>query len=111
MAGWSADTKSVRTLRWTVLVSVAGAWACVGARIGPSVSGVVDRTSGADELRLTYLGVGGWIMEHGDDMILAAPLYSNPGFFRTGIAPIHADTVEIDRQMSRYDVRCARAIL
>jgi hypothetical protein len=50
-------------------------------------------------------------MEHGDDMILTAPLFSNPAFVRTGLAGIAADTMEIDRQMARYDVRRATAIL
>ncbi len=82
------------------------------SRLGPGVHGVVDLTTpGADQLRLTYLGVGGWILEHGDDMILAAPLFSNPSFVRTGLASITADTLEVDRYMGRYDVSRARAIL
>jgi hypothetical protein len=82
------------------------------ARLTPGVHGLVDLTPpGADELRLTYLGSGGWIMEHRGDMILTAPLFTNPSFVRTGLAYIEADTLEIDRQMSQYDVMRARAIL
>ena len=82
------------------------------SRLGPGVDGLVDLAPpGADELRLVYLGVGGWILEHGDDMVLAAPLFSNPGFVRTGVASIAADTLEVDRHMSRYDVSRARAIV
>lgn len=81
-------------------------------RLGPSIEGLVDlATPGADQLRLTYLGSGGWIMERGDDQILAAPLFTNPSFLRTGLAAISSDTVEVDRQMARYDVVGARAIL
>lgn len=82
------------------------------SRLGPGVHGVVDlATPGADQLRLVYLGVGGWILEHGDDMILAAPFFSNPSFVRTGLASITTDTLEVDRYMGRYDVSRARAIL
>ena len=82
------------------------------ARLGPGVDGVVDLTPpGADELRLTYLGSGGWIMEHRGDMILTAPLFTNPSLVRTGLAYIEADTLEIDRQMSRYDITRALAIV
>lgn len=81
-------------------------------RLPPGVTGVVDLApAGADAIRLTYLGTGGWIIERGEAMILTAPLYSNPSFLRTGLASISVDTVEVDRQMSRYDVRRARAIL
>jgi hypothetical protein len=95
-------------------VVAASAIALLGAcaRLGPSVEGMVDLTSpGEDELRLVYLGSGGWIIEHGEDVVLAAPLFSNPSFLRTGLAAIAADTTEIDRHMSRYDVRRARAII
>lgn len=82
------------------------------ARWGPGVEGVVDLASpGQEALTLTYLGTGGWILEHGDDIVLAAPLFSNPGFVRTGLAPISSDTAEVDRQMARYDVHAARVIL
>jgi hypothetical protein len=72
----------------------------------------VDLTPpGAEELRLTYLGTGGWIFEYGDALLLAAPLFTNPGFVHTGVAPIRADTLLIDANMGRYDVRSARAIV
>lgn len=81
-------------------------------RLGPGVNGSVDvAPPGADALHLTYLGTGGWIMEHGDDQILTAPLFSNPSVIRTGLWKISADTLEIDRWMSRHDVRSARVIL
>ncbi len=78
----------------------------------PGVSGVVDAAAGRpDALRAVYLGSGGWILEHGDDMVLAGPLFTNPGLFTTGILPIRSDSVLVDRYMSRYDVSDARAIL
>lgn len=96
--------------RLLTTVSVIAAPGC--SRLPPGVHGVVDLTPpGADELRLVYLGVGGWILEHGDDMILAAPFFSNPSFVRTGLASIATDTLEVDRYMGRYDVSRAKAIL
>ncbi|MDA0328614.1 MAG: hypothetical protein O2958_06365 [Gemmatimonadetes bacterium] len=93
-----------------VLLTWMSTAACV--RLGPGIRGLVDlTTSGEDELRLTYLGTGGWIFQHGSDMVLAAPLFTNPSFLQTGLRPIRADTVEIDRHMAPYDVRGARAIL
>jgi L-ascorbate metabolism protein UlaG (beta-lactamase superfamily) len=73
---------------------------------------VVDLSPpGGDELRLVYLGAGGWILEHGDDMVLTGPLFSNPGFVRTGLWSFQSDQAVVDRQMSRYDVARTRAIL
>ena len=82
------------------------------ARLGPGVSGVVDRTqAGSEDVRFVYLGSGGWIMEYRGEIVLTAPLFTNPDFVRTGMWTIEADTVEIDRYMSRYDVRSTRVIL
>lgn len=60
---------------------------------------------------MTYLGSGGWIMEHDGVQILAAPLFSNPGLPSTGLDEISSDTLEVDRYMGHYDVSSARAIL
>lgn len=79
---------------------------------GPGVSGVVDLAPGdPDALRAVYLGSGGWIFEQGGETVLTGPLFSNPGLLRTGLLEIHADTLEIDRHMRRYDVSDALAIL
>ena len=79
---------------------------------GPGVSGRVDvAPPGADAVRLVFLGVGGWIMERGDAKVLAAPLFSNPAFVRTGLLPIRSDTAVVDRHMSGYSVSGAEAIL
>lgn len=79
---------------------------------GPGVTGTIDVDPGApDALRVVYLGTGGWILEHEGQQVLTGPLFTNPGLLRTGLLPIHADTAEIDRYMSRYDVSDAVAIL
>jgi L-ascorbate metabolism protein UlaG (beta-lactamase superfamily) len=79
---------------------------------GPSVSGVV-RSDGprAEPLHVVYLGSGGWILEHAGTTLLTGPLFTNPGFFTTGLLPIRSDTATVDRYMSRYDVSSALAIL
>lgn len=99
------STKSVVTAAGLLLAA-----ACNG--LAPGVEGVVDLAPpGAQALELTYLGTGGWIMEYGDDQILAAPLFSNPGLLDTGLTAIAPDTAVIDRWMSRHEVRDARVIL
>jgi hypothetical protein len=60
---------------------------------------------------MTYLGTGGWIMEYRGEQVMAAPLFSNPGFVHTGTRDIASDTLEVDRYMGRYDVGDTRAIL
>lgn len=85
--------------------------ACLRAT-GPGVSGLVDLSDErTDALRAVYLGSGGWILEHGDDMVLTGPLFTNPGLVTTGLLPIRSDTAIVDRYMGRYDVSEALAIL
>ena len=98
----------MRTLSAVALI--LGMTSCV--RLAPGVSGLVDLTPpGADELRLRYLGAGGWIIEHGSDVVLTGPLFTNPSFVRTGLWTIASDEAEVDRYMSRFDVSSVRAIL
>ena len=91
-------------------ISLAG---CVTGAVGPGTTANVDLTGpgDADVVRFVYLGSGGWIMERGEDQVLAAPLFSNPSLVRTGLLPIRSDTALVDRYMSRYDVTAAKAIL
>lgn len=85
-----------------LLIPLALSGCLIAAR--PNVSGVVDRsTGGADVLRMVYLGTGGWIMQHGADMVLSGPLFSNPGLFATGLFGIRSDTAVVNRYMAHYD--------
>jgi hypothetical protein len=78
----------------------------------PGVSGRVDMApAGADAVQMTYLGVGGWIFQRGRDQVVAAPLFTNPSFLRTGLAGIRSDTVAVDRNLANFDVSAAAAIL
>ncbi|MGD8319266.1 MAG: hypothetical protein PVJ02_02390 [Gemmatimonadota bacterium] len=91
-----------------VALAVAGCWHATV----PGVSGRVDvAPPGPDAVSMTYLGVGGWIFQRGSDQLLAAPLFSNPSFVRTGLMPVHSDTAAVDRGMEPYDVSGAAAIL
>ena len=91
-------------------ISLAG---CLAGAVGPGTTTNVDLTApgDVDVVRFVYLGSGGWIIERGEDQVLAAPLFSNPGLLTTGLLPIRSDTVLVDRYMSRYDVSAAKAIL
>jgi len=72
--------------------------------VGPNVDGLVDRAADApDSVRFVYMGSGGWIIEHGDDMVMSAPLFSNPGLLDAGVATIRSDTAVVDRHMEYYD--------
>lgn len=98
-------------MRGAILACLAVAF-LAGCRLEPGVEGLVDLAPpGSGSLRLVYLGTGGWIMEHGDDQIMTAPLFSNPGVLRTGLWTIRADTTEIDRWMSQHDVGRTTVIL
>lgn len=80
--------------------------------LGPGTSGVVEvGPPGAPRVQLTYLGVGGWIMEWRGTLLLTAPLFTNPSFSRTGLLSIRSDTAAVDRWMAPYDVSDAVAIL
>ena len=112
----ASGRRATRSARCGLSAHVFALAVCVGAtgcvRMGPGVQGTVDVSpEGADELRLVYLGSGGWILERGADMLLTGPLFTNPGLIRTGLWSIASDTSLVDRYMSRYDVSGARAIL
>lgn len=53
---------------------------------------------------LTYLGVGGWLIDTGRSKLLTAPLFSNPKLFETGLVQIYADSAEIERGLGMLSV-------
>lgn len=108
----NSSASSIRTDMIRAVGVLVAIVALSGCRLGPGVDGLVDLAPpDSDSLRLVYLGTGGWIMEHGDDQVMTAPLFSNPDFVRTGLWTIAADTAEIDRWMSKHDVRRTSVIL
>ncbi|MBJ6760814.1 hypothetical protein JGU66_08560 [Myxococcaceae bacterium JPH2] len=40
---------------------------------------LASRPSEGDSLEVTYLGVGGYVLRHGSDVVVLAPSFSNPG--------------------------------
>jgi L-ascorbate metabolism protein UlaG (beta-lactamase superfamily) len=62
-------------------------------------------------LEVTYLGVGGFLIRSGDDAVLTAPFFSNPGMTDVVIGEVAADPGEIDRFLPDADVADVRAIL
>jgi hypothetical protein len=80
--------------------------------VSPGISGSVDvAPTGAEVVEMTYLGVGGWIFRRGEDQVVAAPLFTNPSFLRTGLTGIRSDTAVVNEHMAPYDVSGAVAIL
>jgi hypothetical protein len=65
----------------------------------------------SDPVEFTYLGAGGWSIEAGGEMLLTAPLFSNPGFISlmTGVLDVKED--RIDDAVSAYHLDEALAIL
>lgn len=53
--------------------------------------------------RLTYLGVGGFIIRTGDEAIMTAPSFTHPAFLKvaTPFWPIHSDSAAVDRELRR----------
>ena len=91
-------------------IGVTSGMACA-SQFTPGVEGTIDVSDGRPAIVLTYLGSGGWIMRLGGEQLMAAPFFSNPSLFRTGLQAIEPDTVAIDRYMLERDVSDARVIL
>ena len=71
--------------------------------VGPAVSGRVEVAPDVGAgVRLLYMGTGGWLMGRGDDVVMTAPLFSNPGLLRAGLLGVRADTLAVNEQMARY---------
>ena len=65
----------------------------------------------SDPVEFTYLGSGGWIIEAGGEMLLTAPLFSNPGPFTVLAGVLEVETEIIDEQAGVYDLHEALGIL
>ena len=55
-------------------------------------------------VEITYLGVGGWLVDTGSSQLLTAPFFSNPGLFRAGFASIAPYSMAIERALEHLDV-------
>jgi hypothetical protein len=58
----------------------------------------------ASEARLSYLGVGGFIIRAGDEAVMTAPSFTHPGIVAvsTPLWPIHSDSAAVDRELRRF---------
>lgn len=65
----------------------------------------------SDPVELTYLGSGGWIIEAGGEMLLTAPLFSNPGPLAVLGGVLEVKTEVIGEQVGIYDLHEALGIL
>src|SRR5882672_9372053 len=70
---------------------------------------VADPT--APSLRVVYLGTGGLIIARGSDVVLAAPLYSNPTAAELAIQDFVSDHERIDAYLARYEPEIRRTSL
>ncbi len=70
-----------------------------------------DATPPPPELRIKFLGVGGVAMEVGDDLLLTAPLYSNPDLTAVTLGEVTSDVELVDALLDDGDVAGAAAIL
>ncbi|WP_405284093.1 hypothetical protein V3331_00845 [Gaopeijia maritima] len=70
-----------------------------GTRSLPLLEGGFDGRIG-----LTFLGVGGWLIETPRTQVLTAPLFSNPSIWRTGLGTIRADSTAIVDGLRRFGV-------
>lgn len=72
----------------------------------------LPRTAPANQVvSVRYLGVGGFLFRFGDDVILTAPLYTNPSVLEVAAGhSIRADTASIDRLLPA-DASEAKGIL
>ncbi|MEA2489091.1 MAG: hypothetical protein QOH21_883 [Acidobacteriota bacterium] len=48
-----------------------------------------------------YLGTGGWVIRRGDDVVLTAPFFTNPGFLRIPFGGLHPNRRIIEEQLQR----------
>lgn len=70
---------------------------------GNHVLSLTDRVDQAP-VTLTYLGVGGWLVETGRSSLLMAPLFSNPPLLRAGLGAFAADPEAIEAGLAHLDV-------
>ena len=101
-------------LRESALVLVLSSLVSVGCGSGYATTGGVQTICcpvRSDPVELTYLGSGGWIIEAGGEMLLTAPLFSNPGPLAvlTGVLEVKEEL--IDEQVDVYDLDEALGIL
>jgi hypothetical protein len=81
----------VRAARVGLTAGIAGLLLAAG------VAGGAAGPAPDKPVRFTYLGTGGWLIQHDGASVLTAPFFSNPGLVEVGVARLVPDSVAIDR--------------
>ena len=55
-----------------------------------------DGNNDGNNVNVTYLGAGGYLVRRGRDSLLISPFFSNPGIFRVGLASVKSKPAIID---------------
>lgn len=63
-------------------------------------AGKVPKNSASQAISIQYLGVGGYLFQHGEDSIMTAPSFTNPGLMSVTLPmPIGVDEAVVDRAL------------
>jgi hypothetical protein len=82
----------------------------LGLLAAACVRGGARSASSSANLRVSYLGVSGFLLEYGADAVLTAPLYTRPSWLQVTASSIGSDPRAIDANLPP-GARNARAIL
>ncbi|HWB79872.1 MAG TPA: hypothetical protein VG755_33135 [Nannocystaceae bacterium] len=114
----AASTSSAATTTSSTTMATSGApsTGAVDDESSSSAAASESSSSGGDvepgeTLEVRFLGVGGFALRHGEDLVLTAPLYSNPGVLEVQFGSIAPDPARIDAFLDPMFVQDAAAIL
>jgi hypothetical protein len=98
-----------------VLVLAFGAVGCSTFAIRsdqcPAYPGPLRQSVSADDVKVQYLGVGGYLVQRGEDVVLFGPVYSNPSLVEVLFDhQIQTDRALVDRLLPA-DAAAAQAIV
>lgn len=87
--------------RISIALALSALAACAPYSVPVSECPVLPRPPGVDDsslLSVRYLGVSGFLLRHGSDIVLTAPLYSNPSLVELlADHEIRPDAAQVDR--------------
>ena len=67
---------------------------------GDDAGGDPDAPAATGPLEIDFLGVQGWLIRHGDDVVLSAPLYTRASLIDVTLGnPVAVDTATIDERL------------
>lgn len=113
--GTTTSTSANDTTSMTTTTSATSS--PIDTTTGAQTTGVDDDSSTGDEppsgprLEVRFLGVGGFSIRHGDDLVLTAPMYSNPGVLEVQFGSVEPNPARIEAFLDPDFVVDAAAIL